>query len=131
VGEYLIPLILVLSAGALASCSVDPMIWTIGGMLDKRPVSNDVALGDLDRDGDLDAFFANGLYEAFQPNTVALNDGTGQFSDSGQQVGRMVDTYSVALGDLDADGDLDARISITQGGQLMKARIGIKKVSDN
>ena len=67
-----------------------------------------MALADLDGDSDLDAFFANGRYEAFEPNTVWLNDGAGQFSDSGQQLGQPIDTHSVALGDLDADGDLDA-----------------------
>ncbi|MBL8794091.1 MAG: cadherin domain-containing protein, partial [Planctomycetia bacterium] len=68
-----------------------------------------VALGDVDQDGDLDAFVGNALY---------FNDGAGNFSDSGQ-----VFTYgdqAAALADLDDDGDLDAyvdnRILINQGG---------------
>jgi len=68
----------------------------------------DVALADLDGDGDEDAFFANGRYEAFEPNTVWLNDGDGQFGDSDQRLGQPIDSYSVALGDLDDDGDVDA-----------------------
>jgi hypothetical protein len=70
--------------------------------------SNDVALGDLDGDGDLDAFVANGLFG--DPNRVWINDGNGFFSDSGQLLGREV-SYGVALGDLDGDGDLDAYVA--------------------
>jgi hypothetical protein len=73
-----------------------------------------LALGDLDGDGDLDAFIANRGFtgEDFhskpnQPNMVAWNDGSGVFSDSGQRLGQANST-SVALGDLDNDGDLDA-----------------------
>lgn len=66
-----------------------------------------VSLGDLDGDGDLDAFLAN----AFGPtNQVWLNDGSGNFTDSGQSLGTS-DSSEVALGDIDGDGDLDAFIS--------------------
>jgi hypothetical protein len=65
-----------------------------------------VALGDLDGDGDLDAFVANSA----QPNTVWLNDGMAYFTDSGQDLGSS-DSYGVALGDLDGDGDLDALVA--------------------
>jgi hypothetical protein len=69
-----------------------------------------VALGDVDGDGDLDAFVANGLVQA--TSKVWLNDGTGVFIDGGQSVysphGR-----AVALGDVDGDGDLDAFVAHT------------------
>jgi hypothetical protein len=64
-------------------------------------------LGDLDGDGDLDAFVANAASSAGAPNTVWLNDGRGTFSDSGLRLGNEV-SYGLDLGDLDGDGDLDA-----------------------
>ena len=71
--------------------------------------SMSVALGDLDSDGDLDAMVANGSYDGPQPNTVWTNDGSGTFTNSGQALGNSF-SNSVALGDLDSDGDIDAMI---------------------
>jgi WD40 repeat protein len=69
-----------------------------------------VVLGDLDGDGDLDAFMANAASSAGAPNTVWLNDGRGNFGDSGLRLGNAI-SYGVDLGDLDGDGDLDAFVS--------------------
>ena len=68
--------------------------------------SHDVALGDLDGDGDLDAFVANANGEA---ETVWLNDGAGNFTahPTTPSFGAG-ESWAVALGDLDGDGDLDA-----------------------
>ncbi len=75
--------------------------------------SLDVALGDVDHDGDLDAFVANaGVLgpTAGQANRLWRNTGAGNFSDSGQLMSGRAST-GVALGDVDGNGDLDAFVS--------------------
>ena len=67
----------------------------------------DVAFGDLDGDGDLDAFIANGSQDG-SGNAAWLNDGQANFTLSQQALGNGT---AVALGDLDGDGDLDAFIT--------------------
>ena len=74
--------------------------------------SQSVALGDLDGDGDLDAFVAN---QDSEPNTVWFNDGEGTFTDSGQTLGAQTSLH-VELGDVDGDGDLDAFVANTGSG---------------
>ena len=69
-------------------------------------MSFSVALGDLDGDGDLDAWVAN----VGGSDTVWLNDGTGTFTDSELKLGTGA-SVSVALGDLDGDGDIDAWVA--------------------
>jgi hypothetical protein len=75
----------------------------------------DLDLGDLDGDGDLDAFVANGSASNY-PDTVWINQGglqggaAGAFLDSGQTLG-FYWSYGVALGDLDGSPGLDAYIA--------------------
>jgi CubicO group peptidase (beta-lactamase class C family) len=65
-----------------------------------------VGLGDLDGDGDLDAVFAN---PQRHNSEVWLNDGHGQFTDSGQELTQY--GHGVGVADFDGDGDLDAFIT--------------------
>jgi hypothetical protein len=64
-----------------------------------------VALGDVDGDGDLDLVCGN-LVPKNAPCQLYLNDG-GVFSANPAWLGSDQDTRSVALGDVDGDGDLD------------------------
>lgn len=65
-----------------------------------------VALGDLEGDGNLDAFEAN----YGQPDRVWRNDGQGSFCDTDQALGSSA-SHAVVLGDFDGDGDLDAFVA--------------------
>jgi hypothetical protein len=76
--------------------------------------SNAVAPADLNGNGALDAFLANGRtldaagnYHTNTSNTVWFNHGTGQFNDSGQRLGG-VESTAVAVGDLNGNGFVDA-----------------------
>jgi hypothetical protein len=75
-------------------------------------------LGDLDGDGDLDIFAAVQVpkpgRDSLPADLVLLNDGSGSFTDSGQRLGDT-DSSSVALGDMDSDGDLDALVGTREG----------------
>jgi len=71
--------------------------------------STGVALGDLDHDGDVDAFVTNNG----EANRVWLNNGNGTFS-SGGSLGSSYST-GVALGDLDHDGDVDVFVTNQEG----------------
>jgi flagellin-like hook-associated protein FlgL len=88
-----------------------------------------VSLGDVDDDGDLDAFVANVLNQGNKPNEVWLNDGTGTFTDSGQSLGSSK-SYSVDLGDVDGDGDLDAFVANRDQGNKVWINDGRSDVGD-
>ena len=81
--------------------------------LTERNYSRDVALGDLDGDGNLDAFVANTNNQAnriYINNGVTMSGAWGSFADSAALTGTN-NSFGVALGDLDGDGDLDAFVA--------------------
>ncbi|OUS07337.1 hypothetical protein A9Q81_01270 [Gammaproteobacteria bacterium 42_54_T18] len=69
-------------------------------------VNSHIELGDLDGDGDLDMIIANLSRYVSSPNRVYINDGSGVFSILEQSLDDFEST-SLALGDVDLDGDLD------------------------
>ncbi|MEM7202103.1 MAG: VCBS repeat-containing protein [Planctomycetota bacterium] len=75
----------------------------------------DLAVGDIDRDGDLDALVATGtsvgLVEELESDYYE-NDGTGVFSRT-TLVGCPYDSRGAAIGDIDEDGDVDVVIANT------------------
>jgi hypothetical protein len=97
------------------------------GLPDKLEISDlrgiavgQAALADLDGDGDLDLFAAvmeTPSHTGALADRVLVNDGAGNFSDSGQRLGEHSST-SVALGDLDGDGDPDALVGSDRGARL-------------
>jgi len=89
--------------------------FTDGGQSLGNGNSKSVRLGDVDGDGDLDAFVANDDVSIFRGNRVWVNDGSGNFTDSGQSLGNL-QSQSVSLGDVDGDGDLDAFVANGLGG---------------
>ena len=66
-----------------------------------------VALGDIDRDGDLDLVLGNGRHFP-ELDWVYTNDGNGMFYGKRPLGSEPDGTYGVALGDVDGDGALDA-----------------------
>ena len=80
-------------------------------MEDSQAMYGDLALADLDGDGDLDALVASGFRsEGSFPTRLLWNDGTGQFTDSGQELGETM-SARFAVADLDRDGNLDLFVS--------------------
>jgi hypothetical protein len=68
-----------------------------------------MAVGDLDADGDLDLVTANSD-SLFNTASVRLNNGQGSFAAS-QELRLGTSPSSVALGDIDGDGDLDLLVT--------------------
>ncbi|MCP4965873.1 MAG: hypothetical protein GY926_11610, partial [bacterium] len=105
------------AAGVVIDLDLDPRFLADAGTgtlvdsgqrIGDLTLSDNVALGDVDGDGDIDAL----VVSANSPSRVYLNQGGAQkgvegvFTDSGQALGS--DGVDVVLGDVDEDGDLDA-----------------------
>ena len=88
--------------------------------LDGRPI-REAAMGDVDGDGDLDVFVAVGKPTMGTTDSlddlILLNDGTGMLTAYDQQLGNT-DSTSVALGDVNGDGRLDALVGTSAGAML-------------
>ncbi len=74
--------------------------------------TNQITIGDIDNDDDLDIIFANGGNFISQgkdePTRIYINNGSGQFTDvSDSQLGFEGIVRGAELGDIDNDGDLD------------------------
>ena len=82
-----------------------------GQALSESPC-NTASLGDLDGDGDLDVYLAitKPVNSETGPNEVWLNDGSGNFTDSGQRIG-IASSNQATLADVDGDGDLDVFVA--------------------
>ncbi|MBU1050643.1 VCBS repeat-containing protein [Candidatus Bipolaricaulota bacterium] len=95
-------LCLMLACAAAANGQNEPAPVTFAEMAGYGDANTfQVALGDFDGDGDLDAFFGNMDVEA----ELWWNNGDGTFRNSYQHFRHAV--HGVGVGDLDGDGDLD------------------------
>lgn len=82
-----------------------------GGTIGGEFHSNDAAFADVDNDGDLDLVIAN-FAEGKEPDPpyptyLWLNDGRGHFEEQIPLTDGLSHTTSIAIEDIDSDGDLD------------------------
>ena len=90
--------------------------------LDAGAIAYAVALGDVDADGDLDAFVGQLGRFSNAPDRLLINDGKGYFKDLGATHlpkggwGSQLATESAHFVDLDGDGDLDLCFVNDSGG---------------
>lgn len=79
--------------------------------------SEDIALADLDGDGDLDLVFVS---EDDHANQLYLNDGSGHFTEATDRLGGVTgESNAVAWADVDRDGDLDLAIGNAGQNELL------------
>jgi hypothetical protein len=85
----------------------------IGAEVAAEDRPNQVVLGDVDGDGDLDLVISMYNNSPAGVTLVRLNDGTGMFS-GGQRLTAAADINTAGLGDVDNDGDLDLILTETE-----------------
>lgn len=91
--------------------SVTPVIFRKSDQYFEPARTFEIAMGDLDGDGDPDAVSSN---MEFIDSRVWLNDGKGFFTATGQLLTQQ--GHGVEIGDLDGDGDLDIFITCAHFG---------------
>ncbi len=99
------------NVGLNSTGAANQLYLNSGAALDQAPVAlgtdsrrtRGIVMGDLDRDGDLDVVAGNFQ----QRNTFYLNDGAGNFSAGSDVATRSGGTWRVHLADVDGDSDLD------------------------
>jgi hypothetical protein len=87
---------------------------TGSGLPGLADVTRDVALFDVDGDGDLDAWFANQ-----DRDRLLVNDGAGRLADAAGLPDDPDITLAIAPADTDADGDLDLVLTRSHGTSLL------------
>lgn len=99
-----------------------------GALPAQSQVSMGLALGDVDRDGDLDLVVANRRSQ----NRLWLNDGSGVFNDatSGSLPVDSADSYDVTLGDVDGNGTLDLVVANHRAPDQLLLNNGLGVFSD-
>ena len=104
-----VAIVLIALLGLLAIAGPPRRFTTVIPLETTSETSANVSMGDLDGDGDLDIVLAKGRHDPLI-DRVLLNDGNGRFvaSNLGPDADR---TYTAALADVDADGDLDVLTS--------------------
>lgn len=89
-------------------------VTAASGLADKNGKGLALALGDIDKDGDVDAYVANDT----TPNSLWINDGAGKFKDVAplagvaySETGREEGSMGADFSDVDANGHLDITVT--------------------
>ncbi len=85
--------------------------------------AEDVALADFDGDNDLDAVVVRGGGAGFV-GRVFINDGTGQYTNSGQEIS-YGNAEGVDAADIDGDGDIDIVVAPWHGNVIFYLNDGL------
>ena len=110
------PVMLVFLMGLVFSASFvraepEELTFTAADIAGDTGISHGAVMGDVDRDGDLDVYVANGDN---QQNKLWLNGGSGSFT-AADIAGDTGNSYGAVIGDVDRDGDPDIYVANDAG----------------